>query len=99
MSGERIEARLRGAAAADWAVIAPDGIGSVDARLAVETDDGAVIYIAYQGRFHTSDNAPVYVAPRFETSDQRYEWLNRIQAVGKGAFVEPGLRYEWYELR
>ena len=45
--------------------------------------------------------ATIYVAPRFETCDERYLWLNRIQAVGKGTLQEDGLSlyYEWYEVR
>lgn len=102
MSGERLNAHLKGVAAADWALVAPDGTASVDVRLAVETDDGALIYITYQGRFDLSvgwDKAVIYVAPRFETSDNRYKWLNPLQAVGKGWFAEPGVHYDWYELR
>jgi hypothetical protein len=42
----------------------------------------------------------MYVTPRFETGDERYMWLNRIQAVGKGIVGEDlSLDYEWYELR
>jgi hypothetical protein len=42
----------------------------------------------------------VYVAPRFETGDKRYAWLNRIQAVGKGTINEDlSVDYEWYEVR
>jgi hypothetical protein len=42
----------------------------------------------------------IYVAPRFETGDERYTWLNRIQAVGKGTLNQDlSLDYEWYEVR
>jgi len=41
-------------------------------------------------------DAPVYITPLFETSDERYAWLNKIQAVGKGT-VEGDSRI--YELR
>ena len=41
----------------------------------------------------------VYVAPPFETADERYRWLHTVQAVGKGQVHGGGLRYEWYELR
>ena len=42
----------------------------------------------------------VYVAPRFETGDERYAWLNRIQAVGMGTLNEDlSVDYEWYEVR
>jgi hypothetical protein len=102
MSGSRLNAHMKGNAAADWALVSPDSTLSVDVRLAVETDDGALIYVAYQGRADLSagwDDATIYVAPRFETSDPRYKWLNSLQAVGKGWFAEPGVHYEWYAMR
>ncbi len=38
--------------------------------------------------------------PRFETGDERYAWLNWIQAVGKGTVNEDlSVDYEWYEVR
>jgi hypothetical protein len=41
-----------------------------------------------------------YVAPRFETGDKRYAWLNGIQAVGKGTINQDlSVDYEWYEIR
>lgn len=102
MSGERVNARMKGTAAADWAVVGPDGIATLDVRVTVETDDGALVYVTYQGRCDLSsgfDNATIFVAPRFETADIRYKWLNAVQAVGKGRFADPGVHYEWYELR
>jgi hypothetical protein len=105
MEGERIKAKLKGAAAADWATVTPDGtILSIDVRATVETDDGAAVFIQYNGRSDASGgfgSCPNYIAPRFETGDERYAWLNRIQAVGKG-IVSPaldGIEYELFELR
>jgi len=41
----------------------------------------------------------IYAAPLFHTGDERYAWLNRVQAVAKGTFPERGkLVYEIYEL-
>ena len=41
-----------------------------------------------------------YATPQFHTGDERYAWLNRIQAVSKGAFMPDGtLVYEIFELR
>ncbi len=39
-----------------------------------------------QGRrdFSQGMDAPIYTAPKFETGDDRYAWLNKIQAVAKG---------------
>ncbi|MDQ4093691.1 MAG: DUF3237 domain-containing protein [Actinomycetota bacterium] len=99
--GERLQARLKGVAAADWAIVSPDGIGLMDARLTIETDDGALIYVSYGGRVDLStgiEGATVYTAPRFETGDERYAWINKIQAVAKGVISGGVLRYELYEM-
>ena len=101
-TGERLTGKLAGAAAADWAVLGPDGVMSPDVRLTLETDDGATVFVQYTGRLDVSRGYPmtVYVTPRFETSDERYAWLNRIQAIGKGSLNQDlSLDYEWYEVR
>jgi hypothetical protein len=42
----------------------------------------------------------VYSAPRFETGDPRYAWLNTIQAVMKGRVDLPRqITYRMYEVR
>jgi hypothetical protein len=43
--GERIRAKLKGRAAADWLVVAPDGTGTLDVRAPMETDDGALVFV------------------------------------------------------
>jgi hypothetical protein len=102
--GDRLAGELLGAAAADWLVLGADGTGLVDARLTMRTYDGATVFVQYDGRmdFTKGLQFPItaYVAPRFETSDERYSWLNRIQALGKGSLNEDfSLDYEWYEAR
>ncbi|MBV8303244.1 MAG: DUF3237 domain-containing protein [Acidimicrobiia bacterium] len=105
MEGERIQAKLRGSAAADWATVTADGtLLSVDVRATVETHDGAAVFVQYNGRSDVSGGfgtRPNYIAPRFETGDERYAWLNKIQAVGKGALSADfsSIEYELYELR
>jgi hypothetical protein len=97
--GERLKASLKGAAAADWLQVSPDGHGTLDVRITLETDDGAIIHATYSGRLQF-DTLTVYAAPLFHTGDERYAWLNRIQAVSKGEFQPDGtLIYEMFELR
>ena len=49
--GERIKASLKGRAAADWLIVSHDGrLGLMDVRCTIETDDGALIYLQYNGR-------------------------------------------------
>ena len=99
-SGERFNAKLKGQANADWLTVGADGTGTLDVRLLLETDDGALVLVQYQGRVDTTiPLAPVYATPRFDTGDVRYLWLNRIQAVAKGTLDGSTLTYNVYELR
>lgn len=101
MQGDRLNGRMIGQASADWLTITGT-IATLDVRATFETDDGAIILAQYSGRTDVSQGPgalPIYVAPRFETGDERYAWLNSIQAAGKGALDDLHLVYEWYELR
>lgn len=100
ITGDRFSGKLATTAAADWLLAGPDSTGTLDVRSLVETDDGALVFIAYNGRVDLSvAGAPLYATPRFETGDPRYGWLNKIQAVGKGELTGSTLTYELYELR
>ena len=102
ITGERLNATLKGNAAADWLTIGPDGTGTLDVKVLVDTHDGALVFIQYHGRVDTArPGAPTFAAPRFETGDDRYRWLNSIQAVGKGVLAPNGttLTYEICEVR
>jgi hypothetical protein len=104
VEGERLNAHLRGVAAADWMTVSSAFIGTIDARGLLETDDGALIYTWYHGRLDLSQGPgafPAYSAPLYETGDERYAWLNSVQAVGKGVLSPDGrqLVYEICEVR
>lgn len=102
LEGERLSATMKGAASADWATIGPDMTCSLDVRSTFETHDGALVFMYYGGRIDLSKplgESPVYAAPLFETGDDRYAWLNRIQAVAKGTLEGENLTYEIYEMR
>ena len=101
ISGDRLNAKLAGSSSADWMLVGPDGTGTLDVRSLVETDDGALLFLQYNGRVDLSDggSAPLYATPRFETGDPRYGWLNKLQAVGKGTLTGSTLTYDLYELR
>ena len=106
VKGDRLRAELMGAAAADWQLIGPEGTATLDVRAALRTDDDAIIFMQFYGKSPQDASqglqppATIYVTPRFETGDERYAWLNRVQAVGKGTVHEDlSLDYEWYEVR
>jgi hypothetical protein len=98
--GERFRASQRGVVAADWLRLSVDGtLGAVDVRMTLETDDGALVFVAYNGRTDMLTGRG-YSTPRFETGDERYRWLNHIVAVGRGQFDAQAMTvaYEMYEL-
>ncbi|HVZ86147.1 MAG TPA: DUF3237 family protein [Polyangia bacterium] len=94
--------RLRGKVlpgGADWTLLRPDGVLELELRLALETDDGAIIglssfglrhgppeVIAALGRGDRIDPSAYYfrTTPRFETSAPQYVFLNRLLAVATG---------------
>lgn len=101
LEGERLRGKQVGVAA-DWLVLDGNGIGTIDVRGAFVTDDGAPVYVTYRGRLDVGagvGNSFAYCAPLFDTGDERYRWLSKIQAVGKGVIAGDTLIYELYELR
>jgi hypothetical protein len=97
----------------DWILVRPDGAMQLDVRLTLRTDDGAIIGMRYCGYVHgpadvigrlirgeAVDPAAYYfrIAPFFETSSDKYGWLNRIVAVGTGQRLPDGPVYDVYEV-
>ena len=94
----------------DWLLRGADGIGRVDYRATLETDDGAQIYLQLHGISRTDPTRPprpegepaeygdryYMVAPRFETGDERYAWLNGLVCVGEGKPVQGGVAHRIY---
>jgi hypothetical protein len=103
VEGERINGSV-GSGGGDWILVGPDGWGRLDVRLQIHTDDGADIYVQYFGVVEyneaavganegkgSSDYPDHYfrTAPRLETGDPRYAWVNQTLFVGEGR-LHPG---------
>jgi hypothetical protein len=103
VTGARLRGRV-GTGGADWVLLGPDGWGRLDVRLVLHTDDGAHIYVQYFGVIEYTDAARAAnagtrssdygehyfrTAPRLETGDERYAWVNRTLFVGEGR-LHPG---------
>jgi hypothetical protein len=102
LEGERLRAKQLGVAAADWAVLGSDMTLTLDVRGLFETHDGATVFTSYRGRSDLSGgpgSAPIYATPLYDTGDARYAWLNKVQAIAKGALDGSSLTYEIYEAR
>ncbi len=79
------------------------GLRFPDVRLAIRTGDDAVVLVRYSGRlrFVPGQESIALIAAVFETGDPRYQWLNDIQAAGRGILSADRSRvdYEIYELQ
>ena len=97
--GDKINASLATQDAADWLTLSEDGkLGALDVRMTLKTDDDAFIYVEYQGRANM-ELGLIATAPTFQTSQTKYLWLNRIQAVAAGQLGSDGkLVYQLYEV-
>ena len=87
--------RLRGKVlpgGGDWVLRRPDGVLELDLRVTLETDDGALIHMTFEGiRDDAAQPAPYFrTLPRFETAATKYAFLNRLLAVGVGEISSGG---------
>ncbi len=85
----------------DWFVERPDGVGCLDVRLLLRTDDGELIYMTYQGRAEMpkqrGEPLRTRTAPTFSTSTHgKYAWINSVQAVAEGETIKGGIIYRVY---
>jgi hypothetical protein len=98
---------------ADWIISRPDGSMTLDVRLVLETDDKATIGMTYRGMRHgpaaamerlnrgeSVDPSEYYfrTSIAFETAAARYDWLNRIIAIGTGRRPPEGPVYDVFEV-
>ncbi|WP_235502702.1 MULTISPECIES: DUF3237 domain-containing protein [unclassified Kitasatospora] len=98
---------------ADWQVLHPDGMASIDTRYTLRTHDGAHLYLATSGVRHGPpevlrrlaagaevDPAEYYfrLFCRFETGDERYRWLNHTLAVASATRTGDAVRYTAFTL-
>ena len=113
VEGERLSGKVL-PGGSDWAVINAAGILELDVRLVIQTDDGALINCFYKGIRHAPsdvtqrlsagkkvdyDDMYFRIAPRFDTADPRYTWLNGILTIGIGERLPEGPRYHIHEIR
>ena len=98
----------------DWFLVRADGAGELDVRGTLRTDDDQLIYISYRGILHAAPEVMARIfggqpvepdeyyfrtAPTFQTASPKYDWLNRIQAIGIGEVRPGGVAYDVYAIR
>jgi hypothetical protein len=97
----------------DWQSVRADGSTLLDVRLVLKTNDDALITMAYRGVRHgpaeviqrlergeAVDASTYYfrISPMFETAAPRYDFLNRVVAVGVGHRPAGGPVYSIFEV-
>ncbi len=98
---------------ADWLLVDADGVGHLDVRITLETEDGAHIYVQYLGvivmnekviaaleQGGSTEYGDTYFMTqlRFEAGDSRYKWLNGVMAVAEGCLKPGAVEYRVFEL-
>ena len=97
----------------DWILFGDDGIGRLDVRATMRTDDGALMHLTSGGvsrvpadaqeRLEAGEKLPfaesyIRSTPKFETSDERYSWINEAVAVGYNEFSPGHIDYRIYKV-
>ncbi|WP_250517134.1 DUF3237 domain-containing protein [Caballeronia sp. INDeC2] len=111
-AGERLAGAVLDGSS-DWQTVRSDGSTMLDVRLVLRTGDGVAIPMSYRGIRHgpadvmqrldkgeAVDPAHYYfrINPIFEAPKGRYEWLNRVLAVGIGHRFPDGPVYSVFEV-
>src|SRR4051794_8963954 len=102
--GERLRGTIL-PGGSDWQTVRADGAWVLDVRCVMETDDGALIGMTYRGirqgpkevldriaKGETVNPSEYYmrVTPYFETSSEKYNFLNLLVSVGYGHRLASG---------
>lgn len=95
---------------ADFYCLRTDGVGQIDVRATLKTEDGAMLDVSYTGVADLGEDGyenglqgkmpnPIRlrVAPRIRTAHPDHAWLNRLQFIGIGESV-PGSNLVVYDL-
>ncbi len=97
--GPRLAGIVEPAPGGDWITGRADGSFKLDVRIVLTTHDGAHIVMTYTGiGVRTPGGLQLRTAPLFETGDERYAWLNAVQAVGIGSSAPGSVTYQVYAL-
>jgi hypothetical protein len=109
--GERLSGEV--VSGSDWQAVRTDSCIKLDVRLVLKTKDDALIVMMYQclragppnviekpdkGETVDPDSYYFRTAPLFETSAPKYDWMNRIIAIGTGYRMPDGPLYSIFEV-
>ena len=110
--GEKLRGRIL-TGGSDWQSLRADGTVTINVRLVMETDDKHLIGMTYLGMRHgpkevldrigrgekvSPTEYYMRVTPYFETSSEKYGWLNRIVSVAYGHRMAGGAIYNVFQV-
>jgi hypothetical protein len=96
-----------------WSLMRHDGVLEFDTRLTLETDDKKQIYMTWKGFRHgpkevinrlnrgeTVDPGMYYfrATPYFETSSEKYAWMNCICSIATGSRTASGRTLQVFQV-
>lgn len=111
--GEELEGTVLPSPGGDWLLLRRDGILQLDVRLTLRTHDDHLVYMSYRGMRHGPawvieqlnkgervDPSQYYfrTTPWFETSSEKYRFLNRIVCVATGRREPVGPVYDVFQV-
>jgi hypothetical protein len=84
----------------DWTLKRADGVIELDLRITLETEDGALIHMTFEGiRDDEAPGGPYFrTTPRFETAAAKYAYLNKLLAIGSAKISADGPVHEIEEI-
>jgi hypothetical protein len=97
----------------DWLLLRADGVLQLDVRVTLQTHDEQLIYMTYKGFRHgpkdvmdrlnrgeSVDPSLYYfrATPYFETSSDKYSWLNGVCTVATGQRSASGPTYHVFQV-
>jgi Protein of unknown function (DUF3237) len=110
--GERLSGEVLDGGS-DWQTVRSDGATTLNVRLVLKTKDDALIGMTYQGLRHGPPDVVAKIEkgeavdpvayyfrtnPLFETAAPRYDWINRVVAIGIGHRLAGGPIYSIFEV-
>ena len=96
-----------------WMLMRRDDVLEIDVRVILETDDKHQIYMSWRGFRHgpkevidrlnrgeTVDPGTYYfrTTPYFETSSEKYGWMNRICSIATGTRTASGRTFQVFQV-
>jgi hypothetical protein len=109
--GPQMRGKLLPGVSADWQVVFPDGTALGDIRYALQTDNGALLYVQSRGVRHGSPEVlerlgrgedvdpseyTFRTSTQIETASRELAWLNKGVFISVGGRVKGTVIYEMY---